>query len=364
MGLTTSIPNAQSNASNRDQIVQSSKRLAGDVLWPASGDVDVGKCVPAGHFAALAEAGLFGMAVSADDGGLGLAASDVRAVMRVLGGACGATAFAFAQHFGTTGAVASTTNQALRDRWLPSLISDTLAGIAYAHVRRPGPPVLAATETADGWVLNGKAPWVTSWGSAGVFGVAAATGEGQIVWALVPGSGQSASMRPTRSFDLMVFGATQTVALEFNDHLIEPDLLLSVVDVERWAARDRVLAVRPNPLCVGVGDRALALIAEANPDLAAELEPEWDAVAQRAETQCRLVDEDSATVELVAASRSEVLLATQRLTTALLATVGGAAMERTHPAQRLAREAQFYVVQAQNSDGRAAILKSLTASAN
>lgn len=341
------------------------ERLAEEILWPMAAEVDAASSIPAGHFEALAELGLYSMAVSAERGGMGLPAAGIRSVLRVLGGACGATAFAFAQHHGTIGAVASTDNQALQDRWLQPLSDRTLAGIAYAHVRRPGTPVLAATETDDGWVLDGTAPWVTSWGTAKAFGVAAATADGRIVWSLLPmgtNGGLPPGVRPGKAFDLMVFGATQTVAVHFERHLIEPDLLLSVVDGETWAARDRLLAARPNPLCIGVGDRALQQLSVLAPDLASDLEPAWSAIVDRAEAQCRLVDEGSAELEQVAAMRAEVLVAVQRLTTALLSAVGGGAMERTHPAQRLAREAQFYVVQAQNGDGRRAVFANLAAS--
>ncbi len=293
---------------------------------------------------------------------MGLAPTEVRSVLRTLGGACGATAFAFAQHHGTIGAVASTDNEALRQRWLGPLSDRHLAGIAYAHVRRPGTPILAAIETDDGWVFNGTAPWVTSWGTAQAFAVAAATGDGRIVWALLPVQPDAPlpqGIEPGKSFDLMIFGATQTVAVQFDNHVIEPDLLLSVIEVDRWAERDRLLAARPNPLCIGVGDRALQQLALTAPELAAELAHDWSAIVDRAEAQCQLVDDGSATVDRVAAVRAEVLVAVQRLTTALLAAVGGAAMERTHPAQRLAREAQFYVVQAQNSDGRSAVFANL-----
>ena len=43
----------------------------------------------------------------------------------------------------------------------------------------------------------------------------------------------------------------------------------------------------------------------------------------------------------------------------LLAAVGGRGMDLGHPAQRLAREADFYVVQAQTPDGRTATLRSV-----
>jgi hypothetical protein len=49
----------------------------------------------------------------------------------------------------------------------------------------------------------------------------------------------------------------------------------------------------------------------------------------------------------------------QRATTALLAARGGSGMDLNYPAQRLAREAAFYVIQAQTVDGRAATLRSV-----
>ena len=51
----------------------------------------------------------------------------------------------------------------------------------------------------------------------------------------------------------------------------------------------------------------------------------------------------------------------RRATAALLASVGGSSMDLAHPAQRLARESLFYVVQAQTSDGRTATLRRATA---
>jgi hypothetical protein len=45
---------------------------------------------------------------------------------------------------------------------------------------------------------------------------------------------------------------------------------------------------------------------------------------------------------------------------ALVTAVGGGAMARTHPAQRLAREAMFYFVQAQTAPIKEAGLRRLT----
>jgi hypothetical protein len=58
--------------------------------------------------------------------------------------------------------------------------------------------------------------------------------------------------------------------------------------------------------------------------------------------------------------RAACLDLARRATTALLAAVGGRGMDLAHPAQRLAREADFYVIQAQTADGRAATLRGVS----
>ena len=57
--------------------------------------------------------------------------------------------------------------------------------------------------------------------------------------------------------------------------------------------------------------------------------------------------------------RARLIWLAKRSSMALLAAVGGRAMDLTHPAQRLAREADFFVIQAQTSDGRASTLRTI-----
>ena len=98
-----------------------------------------------------------------------------------------------------------------------------------------------------------------------------------------------------------------------------------------------------------------------DPAAAAALRPWWNGVSDRAEAAALLVDRQQGEPADLAAARAETIGGVQRLTTALLAAVGGGGAMLSHPAQRLAREALFYVVQAQNADGRRATLESLIA---
>lgn len=341
------------------------EHLVEDQLLPGAAEVDRSGVFPSENITALAELGLFGMVVPTGAGGLGSTAAVGRATLQLISSGCGATAFAFAQHHGATAAVASTRNDELRNEWLPQLSVDTLAGTAFAHVRRPGAPVLEAIRDGDGWLLSGVAPWVTSWGHAEVMTVAARTDEGQLVWVLLPAV-EGPGLAVEKRFDLMVFQATETVALRFNDLRVGPEQVLSVVDFDRWASRDRALSARPSPLCLGVGDRAIAELRAVSPETAMTLAPWWTEQSQAAEEASRRVDEaiankavDERLVLITAATRAATLLAIQQLTTALLAATGGSAIESGRTAQRLSREALFYVIQGQSPDGKRATIDAL-----
>lgn len=343
------------------ELLERVAEVADTVLWPAAQDVDRAPIIPRGHLDALADLGLFGQAAPPELGGLGLAPPDTRRMLRLIGSGCAATGFAFAQHHGLVGALVRTDNAELRHRWLAALCGRTLAGIAFAHVRRPGPPVLTAAPLDGGsWQIQGEAPWVTSWGLAEVFYVAAVSPDDRVVWFVIPGQ-EEPGLTASGPLALAVLGATATVRLRFDGYRVPAEAVVDVVDRAPWAVGDRRNAARPNPLCLGVGDRALAQLAVAEPAAAEALRPWWEAVSARAEAAAVLVDGQQGEPADLAAARAETIGGAQRLTTALLAAVGGAGAMLSHPAQRLAREALFYVVQAQNADGRRATLESLTA---
>ena len=345
-----------------DALVAAARQLADDVLWPSALAVDRASTIPASHYDAIAELGLFSMLAPADLGGLGVDRERARRVLRALGGGCGATAFAFAQHGGVVAAVANTGNTALRDRWLPALCDRTLGGTAFAHVRRAGSPAMLASRVGGGWRIDGLAPWATSWGTAEVFSVAATTDDDQILWFLLPvGNGTPATIEPSAPMALVTFDATETVSLRFDGHHVDDGDVLSVGDAARWRVGDRRGAVRPNPLCVGIGDRALVELDASAPDAAAALEPWWASFAEWVMNAQVAERDEEAELARVAAARSSCVFATQRLTTALLAAAGGRGADRNNVAQLLAREALFYVIQAQNDDGRAATLDGIVA---
>jgi alkylation response protein AidB-like acyl-CoA dehydrogenase len=332
--------------------------VADSVLFPRAQDVDRGWAPIGDGLTALAGAGLFGIAGPVSHGGTDLGPNESRRVLAAVGSGCGATFFVWVQHHGVVRQLRASANTNLADPLLAPLCAGTsVAGVAFAHVRRHGPPAILATRTDGGWRLDGHAPWATSWGIASWFCVAAESADGELVWSMIPGDAP-AGVIPT-PLGLPVFASTGTVELAFDGCVVTESSVVAVEDADRWRQADRRRTAVGQPAVMGVADRAIRLLDDIGDDDATGA-----AMRLREELDRRWADDVALTDgegDVAAASehRAACLGLASRATTALLAASGGRGMALDHPAQRLAREATFYVIQAQTADGRAATLRSV-----
>ena len=323
--------------------------------------------VPRGHLEALADAGLHGLSGPEEAGGAAAPPAVCRLVYETLAGACGVTFFVWVQHHAPVRMLAASPNAALRERWLPALCrGDVLGGVAFAYLRRPGPPAVAARPVAGGWVVDGEAPWVTSWGLAGVYAVAAAAGDDVVFFAL-PADPPPPAVRASPPLALAAMAASATVRLAFDGLFVPAADVIATVGVAEWRARDRLATAQPHPAPLGVATRAVRLLSEraeatgqtAVEAAAAALATELDACRDHAYGLATGDDDDAAVTRLVEARAWGLDLAA-RAASALVAATGGGAVALGHPAQRLVREAAFYSIQAQSLDLRRATLERLT----
>lgn len=326
--------------------VAAARRLADDLLAPAAEKTDVAPLVPASHLDALADAGLYGLAAPVESGGVDMSTS--RAIVRAIAGGCGATSFVWVQHLGAVGQLARSTNSELQDRHLAALVAGrTRAGIAFAHLRRPDPTGIRLEVGSGGaWHLNGSAPWVTGWGRIDVVRLGTVDGQRTLRWFLVPLDRPGLSAMPV---PLSVLSSTGTVELGLVGVPVGPDDLILEQPLDEWLEADLPISSRVYPGVLGVVDRSLRHLSERELEVAESLRRELDLL----DTEDSIGHTDPTET---AQHRARCLELAARSTRALLAAVGGVGMELTHPAQRLAREAAFYVVQAQNRAGRAATL--------
>ena len=325
---------------NGAKLLARAQNIADEMLFPEALATDAAPIVPVDRLDALAAAGLYGLFGPTEAGGLGADAATGALVCEALAGGCLTTAFVWAQHHGavTTTALAP---EALRREWLgPLCTGERRAGVAFAGLRRPGPPLLTAQVCGDGWVLDGSAPWVTGWGRIDVVHTAARDSDGNVVWLLV-----DAVASPTlevEPLELAAVNASSTVAVRFADHEVPADRLTLVEPFATWVARDNAGLSRNGSFPLGLARRCSRLIGT-------------DAFDGEIAACRRALEESSS--ETVAEVRAWAAALSVRAASALVASGGGRSVLVSEQAQRLAREAMFLLVFGQTSSIKVAQLR-------
>ena len=344
-------------------LVSAAEAVAAEVLAPAATTVDGMALLPSSHLDALAAAGLMGLVGPTAFGGSECPGPVVRRVQRVIAGACGATFFTWVQHHAPVRYLAAAADSPARRRWLgPLCTGRARGGIAFAYLRRPGPPAVRAEPDGAGWVLDGVAPWVTGWGLVDVIVVVAGAPDGRKVFAALTPDTAGLAGAP---LDLMVLGSTGTVRLTLDGVRAGADELVDVWTADRWDVTDRDAAARPGGAPFGIADTAVAGLAATDPIRAAHLARLLADCSDRAESLLErpVTDRDAWRDELTEVRDRSIDLAS-RAAQAWVTASGGGAMDRSHPAQRLLREAAFYLVQAQTPSLRDLTLNRLCAAGN
>ena len=191
------------------------------ILEATATDVDSAESLSRQHFNALAASGLYGAFAPISVGGLELGLGTLCSVVEQLAAACLTTSFVWIQHFRLLAALLDpATPERIRER-LPLAVSGELKGGVALGGLLPGPPRLIATETKDGWQLNGDAPWVSGWGIVDVLFVTARH-SGDVVVSFVVDALDQTGLEVTRH-RLSAMNASSTVQLKFNDFPITSD---------------------------------------------------------------------------------------------------------------------------------------------
>lgn len=325
-----------------EPLVARAAQLADDVLFPAALATDRAPLVPVDLLDALADAGLYGLTVPRRAGGLGADGPTTWAVQEALAAGCLTTTFVWQQHLGAARAAALAEGP-VRDLGPDLATGRRRAGVAFAHLRRPGPPaVVAEPDGSGGWRITGDAPWVTGWGRIDVVHTAAVCGD-DVVWLLVDATtGPTLGAEPLR---LAALDASGTVVMRLRDHVVDAARVTSREPLADWLARDATTLRGNGSLALGVTGRACRLLGPTPLD--------GELVTAR-----RRLDE--ATPDSIAEARAGATQLAVRATAALVASGGGRSVVLDHHAQRLAREALFLLVQGQTAAIRAAQVARLT----
>lgn len=315
---------------------------------------------------ALADAGLLGAALDPP--------SAQRELGELLAGSDATTWFSWVQHQtplrtleGSATGLLTGAPSALADELLPGLRSGRLLGaVAFAHVRRPGPPNPVATRVDGGWRLDGTLDWVTSWDIADVVMIMAQGSDGdadRLVCCYLPAGAASVTtpgVHPGPALQLLSMSGTHTRPVRLDGVRVADDRVGAVLDRAAWLAADAVRTADASPSAFGVARGAIAELhhlAESRGDdtmralvtsLVHECRTVRAAVYSAADAGAPVPDRlalRASSLDLVARAAMSVVIARS-----------GAAMRRGCSAERRLRESMFLQVQAQTAATRQASL--------
>lgn len=313
--------------------------IADEILFPSAMATEVEGVVREAALDRLAGAGLYGLAGPRDAGGLGADLATLCTATEVLAAGCLATTFVWVQHHSLVRALADAGPATLSEVWLgPLCRGERRAGVALAGLL-PGTPRLSARPVDGGWLLEGRAPWVTGWGRIDVLHVAARGPGGTVVWLLVDAHQQTGLVAERQR--LVAVDASATVRLDFAGLEVPDERVIAVQEaVDLPAALLAPLRINGS-LALGLVRRCCRLIGPSSLDGALDT--------------CRAAL-DEAGPDDIAEARAAASELALRAGAALMVREGSRSVTLDQHAQRLAREALFLLVFATRPPIRAALL--------
>ena len=361
------------------------ERIGAEILGPNATETDLSNGPNRANFAALAESRLLGMGMPTEWGGLGLSGAAQKEITEIFASYCGVTTFTQAQHHGPQRMILNGPNDDLKRRLLPDLTAGRrLCAVSFAHLRRPGSPVLRAEPMEKGgFRLFGTAPWVTGYGLMNqcVFGATLPDGRHVYLWSPFnradfpdlfetvsgPPRAEWGTLSASAPLPLCAMNASATVELTLDGWFVPAAHWLSESDRETMRVNDRrnILGAAPMPLgCAKASVRLLCETGEkrgipAVVRAAAALQSEWAELKATVEARSGAADHAESFAKALETRAWCIDFAGRAALAAVSASSGGANSVR-HPAQRLLREAMFYSIQAQTQDVMEATLNRLT----
>jgi alkylation response protein AidB-like acyl-CoA dehydrogenase len=303
---------------------------------------------PESSWDAMRKAGVLGWTVPPEYGGAKLDAVPLLEAYRDIAGSCLTTCFLLSQRDAAVRRIRDSNNLSVCRTLLPSLaLGQTFVTVGLSQLttsRQHTRPALVAQLDGDNVVLDGVMPWVTGAAHADYFVTGAAVDDGRQLLIVVPRETEGVIV--AEPMPLAALNGSLTTEVRCQSARVPRSWLLAEPAEQIMSAgRGGTGGLETSALALGV-----ARAAEQYLHSEAVHRPEWlESAAACAESNKALwerllrlvVDGDAAeAADLRAQANTLVLRATQLG----LAAAKGAGFVRSHPAQRLARQALFFLV--------------------
>ncbi len=268
-----------------------------------------------------------------------------------LASACLTTTFVITQRAAACRRIASTVNEKLQSKLLPDLCTNRkFATVGISHLstsrRHLKKPVLQATKTSTGYVLDGFSPWVTGGVAADHIVIGATTENGDEVVFALPSTLEGVTIEPGHR--LIALTGSMTGAIRCANVEVSSDWLLDGPRPEIMNSASKsggTGGLQTSTLACGLANAAIRFIgseSEKRPELKEHFEKlDFQSTAlQQAIVEFANDDSRHSKEELREKANSLVLRATQ----SALVAAKGAGFVRGHNVGRWCQEALFFLV--------------------
>jgi alkylation response protein AidB-like acyl-CoA dehydrogenase len=318
------------------------------ILQAHAGEADARGEWPAASWDALRRSGVPGWIIPTEYGGAGLDPLELLEGYQRLAGACLTTCFLLSQRDSACRRLRDSGNEALCRELLPALATgERFATVGLAQLttsRQHVRPVLVAQLDDGGVRLNGFMPWVTGASQADHFVTGVILGDGRQMLLVVPRETPGLSVAPP--MELMALQGSLTAEVRCPDVRLERKWILAG-PAERVLAGGRGAGgLETSGLALGMAYSAIDfLVKEAQKrsewrDRTTACMQSWSALQE----QLRRLVREGADAQAASSLRAKVNALVLRVTQFALAASKGSGFLRSHPAQRWARQAMFFLV--------------------
>lgn len=303
----------------------------------------------------LGQSNLLALRVPQQWGGAAINEVTFRSFQELVARYSGALAFLQAQHQSAGSLLAQSENESLKQAYLPLMgTGQHRVGISFAHLRREHPPV-KALEVAEGYVLNGQAPWVTGWGIFQTFIAAAVLPNGEAVYGMVPfqttGPDSGGEILCSEPMSLAAMTATNTVTVQFQEWFLPRSQVVCIRPASAITRSDQLNVLQHSFFALGCARAGLDILAQVSQAKRFPfLDTAYQALAYELEDCRQAIFAAPAAAESFQENvqlRARAIELAVRCAHAAIAAASGAATSSQHPAQRIYREALTFTVAGQ-----------------
>ncbi|GAB5441581.1 MAG: acyl-CoA dehydrogenase family protein [Fuerstiella sp.] len=308
---------------------------------------------PGQQLSAMADAEVTRWDIPVQYGGLDLGPVDLLEGLQQLASACLVSTFVWTQRSAAVRRIATSPNEAAKEKLLPALRDGSLfATVGISHLTTSGQhlqqPLVQASETDDGFVLNGLVPWATGATRADRLVTGGTLSDGRQILAALPTSQPGVDVQSP--VQLMALNASQTGAVKLNDvEVFAEDVLHGPVEkVMQQGTGGGAGSLGTSTLAIGATSGSLRQLSDEatrRPELqefVTALTDDRDSLAaQISQAAAGTHPAGENAVEQIRRQANSLVL---RAAQTWLAATKGAGYVAGHPAERAVRESMFFLV--------------------